>query len=70
MDFLHSKIYFFFEATDQQNKVADALNRRATLLTAMSSKIVGFEFLKELCENDEDFGDVWNKCNLKQVTGN
>ena len=49
-----------------QNKIVDALSRCADLLLTLSNKIVGFEMLKELYENNEDFKEIWDKCVTNQ----
>ncbi|WJZ92513.1 hypothetical protein VitviT2T_011503 [Vitis vinifera] len=43
-----------------ENKVADALNRKALLLVNMSTTTIGFEELKHCYDNDANFGDVYS----------
>ncbi|XP_043809768.1 uncharacterized protein LOC122723079 [Manihot esculenta] len=46
----------------KDNVVADALSRRYALINAVSSKLLGFEHVKNLYINDTDFGNVFVAC--------
>ena len=46
----------------KDNVVADALSRRYTLLSVLSSKLLGFEYIKNLYVGDVDFGNVYVAC--------
>ena len=48
----------------KENKVADALSRRYVLITTLSTKLLGFEHIKELYAQDDDFGAVFSACEL------
>ena len=46
----------------KENVVADALFRRYALLFILDTKLLGFEYIKDLYAQDFDFGDVFNAC--------
>ena len=43
----------------KENVVADALLWRYILLNTLASKLLDFEFIKELCASNGDFGNVF-----------
>jgi hypothetical protein len=43
-----------------ENKVADALSRRVTLLSMVSTKVTGFEKLRDEYESCLHFGEVYH----------
>jgi hypothetical protein len=44
------------------NIVADALSQRHVLLTSLSAKMLGFEYVKDVYANDADFSIVYIVC--------
>jgi hypothetical protein len=42
--------------------VADALSRRYALLSTLNAKLLGFECVKELYANVDDFASVYGAC--------
>ncbi|XP_011048931.1 PREDICTED: uncharacterized protein LOC105142821 [Populus euphratica] len=46
----------------KENIVADTLSCRYVLLHTMNTRLLGFEYVKELYDNDSDFAEIYNAC--------
>nr|KYP67622.1 Transposon Ty3-I Gag-Pol polyprotein [Cajanus cajan] len=53
----------------KSNVVADALSRRYTLLSTLSSQILGFDNIRELYEKDLDFQSTYEQCLKRAFDG-
>lgn len=62
VEFIEAFPYVIRYKQGKDNVVADALSRRYALITTLSSKLLGFEHLKEMYATDSDFGNVYNAC--------
>jgi hypothetical protein len=51
--------YLIVHNSGATNKVADALSQRACLLISFEAELPGMDQMKDLYENDDDFGKVW-----------
>nr|KYP53935.1 Transposon Ty3-I Gag-Pol polyprotein [Cajanus cajan] len=55
-------LYIIKYKKGKNNVVADALSRRHSLLFSLGSQILGFDNIKELHENDQNFQSTFTKC--------
>ncbi|XP_057990624.1 uncharacterized protein LOC131173000 [Hevea brasiliensis] len=62
VEFIESFPYVVKYKQGKENVVADALSRRYNLLTTLDSKLLGFEYVKELYEHDDDFAAIFHAC--------
>ena len=46
----------------KENIVVDALSRKYALVSTLNAKLLGFEYVKELYTNDDDFTSVYGAC--------
>jgi hypothetical protein len=42
--------------------MADALSRRYAIVSSLNAKLLGFEYVKELYANNDDFASVYGAC--------
>ncbi|XP_057994977.1 uncharacterized protein LOC110659821 [Hevea brasiliensis] len=60
VEFIESFPYVVKYKQGKENVVADALSRRYNLLTTLDSKLLRFEYVKELYEHDDDFAAIFH----------
>lgn len=62
MEFIESFPNVIKYKKGKENIVDDVLSMRHTLITTMSSKLIGFESVKEMYSNDYDFSSIYLAC--------
>lgn len=62
VEFIESFPYVIKYKKGKENIVADALSRRHSLITTLSSKLLGFESIKEMYVDDSDFSSLYVAC--------
>jgi len=60
VEFIETVPYIIKNKQGKENIVADALSRRFVLLHTMNTRLPGFEYVKELYDNDSDFAEIYN----------
>ncbi|KAM3319001.1 hypothetical protein P3S67_006201 [Capsicum chacoense] len=64
IEFIESFPYVINYKQGKENIVEDALSRRYALMNTLTSRLMGFESLKMLYSNDDDFGKVFGECQV------
>ena len=62
MEFIETFPYIVQYKRGKENVVADALSRRYALLSTLIARLVGFEYVKEMYANDDDFSAIYHAC--------
>ena len=62
VEFIETFPYVIRYKQGKENVVVDALSRRYVLLSILDTKLLGFEYIKDLYAQDSDFDDVFNAC--------
>lgn len=62
--YIQTFTFFLKHKWGQLNKVADALSRQVVFFTSIKSEIIGFEYLRDLNADNEDFKHKWKNCTL------
>ncbi|RDY14130.1 hypothetical protein CR513_00854, partial [Mucuna pruriens] len=62
LEFIKQFPYMIKYKKGKENVVADALCRRYVLLSTLDAKLLGFEYVKELCVINPDFSHIYVAC--------
>jgi hypothetical protein len=62
VEFIETFPYVIKYKQGKENIVVDALSRRYALVSTLSAQLLGFEYVKELYANDDDFASVYGAC--------
>ena len=62
VEYLQSFTFVIKHKSGVTNRVANALNRRHSLLTEMKVEVLGFDKMKELYDVDPNFSKAWRVC--------
>ena len=62
MEFIDTFPYVIEYKQGKKNVVAEALSRMYSPVCTLNAKLLGFEYVKELYANDDDFASVYGAC--------
>ena len=62
MEFIETFPYVIKYKQGKENIVADTLSRRYAIVSTLNAKLLGFEYVKELYANNDDFASVYEVC--------
>ena len=62
VEFIETFPYVIKYKQGNENVVADARSRRYALVSTLTAKLYGFEYIKELYVKDHDFANIYSAC--------
>ena len=62
VEFIETFPYVIKYKQGNENFLVDALSRRYALVSTLTAKLYGFEYIKELYVNDHDFANIYSAC--------
>ena len=67
MEFIETFPYVIKYKQGKENVMVDALSKRYALVFTFNAKLLGFEYVKELYANDDDFASVYGACERQHL---